>query len=45
LVGVDPAERQRRAIQKEAADVEEANRLGLDRREYGWLQVKCRAAT
>ena len=34
LMGVDPAERQRRAIQKEAADVQEANRLGLDRREY-----------
>jgi ATP-dependent protease ClpP protease subunit len=34
LTGVDPAERQRRAIQKEAADVQEANELGLDRREY-----------
>jgi hypothetical protein len=34
LTGVDPAEQQRRAIQKEAADVQEANGLGLDRREY-----------
>jgi hypothetical protein len=34
LTGVDPAEQQRRAIQKEAADVHEANGLGLDRREY-----------
>jgi ATP-dependent protease ClpP protease subunit len=34
LIGVDPAEQQRRAIQKEAADVKEANQLGLDRREY-----------
>jgi hypothetical protein len=34
LTGVDPAEQQRRAIQKEAADVQEANSLGLDRLEY-----------
>jgi len=34
LVGVDPAEQQRRAIEKEAADVKEANQLGLDRQEY-----------
>ncbi len=34
LAGVDPGEQQRRAIQKEAADVQEANQLGLDRREY-----------
>ncbi len=34
LTGIDPAEQQRRAIQKEAADVQEANGLGLDRREY-----------
>jgi ATP-dependent protease ClpP protease subunit len=34
LAGVDPAEQQRRAIQKETADVQEANQLGLDRREY-----------
>jgi hypothetical protein len=34
LIGVDPAEQQKRAIQKEAADVNEANHLGLDRREY-----------
>ena len=34
LAGVDPAEQQRRAIEKEARDVQEANQLGLDRREY-----------
>jgi ATP-dependent protease ClpP protease subunit len=34
LTGVDPAEQQRRAIQKEAADIQEANQLDLDRREY-----------
>src|SRR4051794_12833247 len=34
LTGADPTEQQRRAIQKEAADVKEANQLGLDRREY-----------
>jgi hypothetical protein len=34
LTGVDPAEQQRRAIQKEAADVQEANELGLNRQEY-----------
>ena len=34
LTGVDPAEQQRRAIEKEAADVKEANQLGLDRPEY-----------
>jgi ATP-dependent protease ClpP protease subunit len=34
LSGVDPAEQQRRAIRNEALDVEEANKLGLDRREY-----------
>jgi ATP-dependent protease ClpP protease subunit len=34
LAGVDPAEQQRRAIENEARDVEEANKLGLDRREY-----------
>ena len=34
LTGVDPAEQQRRAIQKEAADIKEANELGLDRLEY-----------
>jgi ATP-dependent protease ClpP protease subunit len=31
---VDPAEQQRRAIENEARDVEEANQLGLDRMEY-----------
>ncbi len=34
LAGVDPAEQQARAIEKEARDVQEANQLGLDRREY-----------
>jgi hypothetical protein len=34
LAGVDPAEQQRRAIRNEALDVEEANKLGLDRMEY-----------
>ena len=34
LTGVDPEEQQSRAIRKEAADVEEANELGLNRREY-----------
>lgn len=34
LAGVDPGEQQRRAIEKEARDVQEANQLGLDRREY-----------
>jgi ATP-dependent protease ClpP protease subunit len=34
LVGVDPAEQQRIAIEREAHDVQEANKLGLDRREY-----------
>jgi ATP-dependent protease ClpP protease subunit len=31
---VDPAEQQRRAIEKEARDIKEANRMGLDRQEY-----------
>jgi ATP-dependent protease ClpP protease subunit len=34
LAGVDSAEQQRRAIENEAMDVEEANKLGLDRMEY-----------
>jgi hypothetical protein len=34
LARVDPAEQQRRAILNEARDVQEANQLGLDRREY-----------
>ena len=34
LIGIDPAEQQRRAIENEARDVEEANKLGLDRMEY-----------
>jgi hypothetical protein len=34
LAGLDPAEQQRRAIGNEAWDVYEANKLGLDRREY-----------
>jgi tetratricopeptide (TPR) repeat protein len=34
LAGVDAAEQQRRAIENEVRDVEEANKLGLDRREY-----------
>jgi ATP-dependent protease ClpP protease subunit len=34
LSGIDPAEQQRRAIENEARDVQEANQLGLDRREY-----------
>jgi hypothetical protein len=34
LSGVDPAEQQGRAIDKEARDVQEASQLGLDRREY-----------
>jgi ATP-dependent protease ClpP protease subunit len=34
LARVDSAEQQRRAIENEARDVQEANQLGLDRREY-----------
>jgi len=34
LARVDSAEQQRRAIANEARDVQEANQLGLDRREY-----------
>jgi ATP-dependent protease ClpP protease subunit len=34
LADVDPVEQQRRAIEKEALDIQEANKLGLDRREY-----------
>ena len=34
LANVDPAEQQRRAVENEARDIEEANRLGLDRMEY-----------
>jgi hypothetical protein len=34
LAGVDPAEQQRRAIENEVRDVEEANKMRLDRREY-----------
>jgi ATP-dependent protease ClpP protease subunit len=34
LAGIDSAEQQRRAIANEARDVQEANKLGLDRREY-----------
>jgi ATP-dependent protease ClpP protease subunit len=34
LAGVDPAEQQRLAIEEEAREVQEANQLGLDRREY-----------
>jgi hypothetical protein len=34
LAFIDPMERQRRAISNEARDVQEANQLGLDRREY-----------
>lgn len=34
LVGIDRAEKQRRAIDQEISDVEEAKALGLDRREY-----------
>jgi ATP-dependent protease ClpP protease subunit len=34
LAGVDPTEQQTRAIESEARDVQEANTLGLDRREY-----------
>jgi hypothetical protein len=34
LTGVDPAEQQRRAVQREIADIQEANQLGLDRLEY-----------
>ena len=34
LAGLDPAEQQRRAIYNEARDVQEANKLGLDRLEY-----------
>jgi hypothetical protein len=34
LARVDPTEQQRRAVENEARDVEEANRLGLDRMEY-----------
>jgi hypothetical protein len=34
LMGVDPAEQRRRAIQNEAWEVDEATRLGIDRREY-----------
>jgi hypothetical protein len=34
LAGVDPAERERRAVEREAREVQEASELGLDRREY-----------
>lgn len=34
LVGVDPAEKQQRAIDQEVRDLEAAKALGLDRREY-----------
>jgi ATP-dependent protease ClpP protease subunit len=34
LAGVDPAEQRKRAIDNEVRDVQEANELGLDRREY-----------
>jgi ATP-dependent protease ClpP protease subunit len=34
LAGIDPGEQQRRAIEKEAQDVQEAKGLGLDRLEY-----------
>lgn len=34
LTGIDSAEQQRQAIEEEALDVQEANKLGLDRREY-----------
>jgi hypothetical protein len=34
LAGVDPAEQRKRAIDNEVRDVQEANKLGLDRREY-----------
>jgi hypothetical protein len=34
LAGVDPAEQQTRAIENEAQNIQEANELGLDRREY-----------
>ena len=34
LLGVDRAEQETRAIENEIHDVQEANRLGLDRREY-----------
>ena len=34
LLGIDPEEQQRRAIEKETQDIQAANRLGLDRTEY-----------
>jgi len=34
LARVDPGEQERRAIEKEARDVQEATQLGLDRGEY-----------
>jgi hypothetical protein len=34
LSGVDPAEQETRAIEKEVQNVQEANQLGLERREY-----------
>jgi hypothetical protein len=34
LAGTDSEEQQRRAIENEARDVQDANRLGVDRREY-----------
>ncbi len=34
LLGVDPAEQRRRAAENKAWDIGEANKLGLDRREY-----------
>jgi hypothetical protein len=34
LVGVDPAEQERRAVESEVREVQEAHELGLDRREY-----------
>jgi hypothetical protein len=34
LANVDPAEQQRKAIENEVREVQEAQRLGLDRQEY-----------
>ena len=49
LMGVDPAEQRRRAIQNEAWEVRETTRLGIDRREYVRRKALgdgvCRSAT
>ena len=47
LAGIDSAEQQRRAIANEARDVQEANKLGLDRRhaaKISWRELVRRSS-